>query len=127
VTAQIGRLLPSTPSIAYHLEALLYEGDAPDAPLVAKAAAVVQSPSQEEGETEEEVALSLPVKRPRRWTAETPELYTLVLALRVGEEVQAESCRVGFRCAFLVLSCLTWWMERQRRRGGVVCRVCVNV
>lgn len=108
VTALIGRLLPSTSSTAYHLEALLYESDAPDAPLIAKAAAVVQSPSQEEGK-EEEVTLSIPVKRPRKWTAEMPELYTLVLALRVGEgaqvEVQAESCRVGFRCA-LRCSCI---------------------
>lgn len=36
---------------------------------------------------------------PQKWTAETPYLYTLVLALHNahGELIEAQSCRVGFR------------------------------
>jgi beta-galactosidase len=104
VTVQIARLLPCSGSSAtaasYQIEAFLYDDDA-DGPLVAKATVARSSSSSIE---EEEVVLSIPVKAPRKWTAETPELYTLVLVLRaVGddgegvEQVQAESCRLGFR------------------------------
>ena len=39
------------------------------------------------------------VKNPSKWTAETPNLYTLVLTLNDadGKVVEADSCRVGFR------------------------------
>ncbi len=39
------------------------------------------------------------VKAPRKWTAETPHLYTLVLSLKDarGRTVEATSARVGFR------------------------------
>ncbi len=39
------------------------------------------------------------VTDPKKWTAETPNLYTLVLALTdaKGSVVEAESCKVGFR------------------------------
>ena len=38
------------------------------------------------------------VENPLKWTAETPELYTLVLSLYDGEDcIEARSCRVGFR------------------------------
>ncbi len=39
------------------------------------------------------------VKNPAKWTAETPNLYTLVLTLNNerGEVVESESCAVGFR------------------------------
>ncbi|HTY86538.1 MAG TPA: glycoside hydrolase family 2 TIM barrel-domain containing protein [Candidatus Acidoferrum sp.] len=39
------------------------------------------------------------VKNPAKWTAETPNLYTLVLTLNDGDGkvVEADSCRVGFR------------------------------
>ena len=39
------------------------------------------------------------VKNPAQWTAETPNLYTLVLTLcdADGKVVEADSCRVGFR------------------------------
>jgi beta-galactosidase len=39
------------------------------------------------------------VTNPKKWTAETPNLYTLVLALTdaKGSVVEAESCKVGFR------------------------------
>lgn len=45
------------------------------------------------------VALSLKVAGVRKWSAETPHLYTLVLTLSVpgNPEAQSESTRVGFR------------------------------
>lgn len=43
--------------------------------------------------------LSIPVKSPRKWTAETPYLYTLLLTLRDdnGEFIETRTCKVGFR------------------------------
>ena len=43
--------------------------------------------------------VSARVERPMLWTAETPELYTLVLELqdKKGKTIDIESCRVGFR------------------------------
>ena len=43
--------------------------------------------------------ISQPVANPKKWTAETPYLYRLVLILRdpQGTAVDFESCRVGFR------------------------------
>jgi len=45
------------------------------------------------------VSLSGAVRRPRLWSAETPELYTVVASLvdPDGEVAEATSCRVGFR------------------------------
>lgn len=45
------------------------------------------------------VALSLQVAGVRKWSAEAPNLYTLVLTLSVpgNPEAQSESTRVGFR------------------------------
>ncbi|WP_042203824.1 glycoside hydrolase family 2 TIM barrel-domain containing protein [Paenibacillus camerounensis] len=45
------------------------------------------------------VELRTPVAAPRKWSAEHPELYTLVLTLRdkEGGVLQAVSCKVGFR------------------------------
>ena len=45
------------------------------------------------------VELSQHVANPRKWSAEAPHLYTLVLTLRdpAGETIEAESCKVGFR------------------------------
>lgn len=39
------------------------------------------------------------VAHPQPWSAETPYLYTLVLALKntAGETIEAESCKIGFR------------------------------
>ncbi len=49
---------------------------------------------------ETEVKISAEVAKPLRWTAETPDLYTLVLALKdsSGELVEAVPVRIGFRC-----------------------------
>ncbi len=43
--------------------------------------------------------VSHPVSAPRKWNAEQPNLYTLLLTLRdpSGSLVEVESCRVGFR------------------------------
>src|SRR5208337_5130061 len=51
---------------------------------------------------EQAVALKMPVANPAKWTAETPNLYTLVLMTGPGNQLQpapAEflSTRVGFR------------------------------
>jgi beta-galactosidase/beta-glucuronidase len=45
------------------------------------------------------VELAQPVAGPRKWSAETPYLYTLVLSLKdpAGATIEAESCKVGFR------------------------------
>ncbi|MGH7951192.1 MAG: glycoside hydrolase family 2 TIM barrel-domain containing protein [Limisphaerales bacterium] len=43
--------------------------------------------------------LDAKIKNPAKWTAETPNLYTLVLTLRDenGNIVEADSCKIGFR------------------------------
>ncbi len=43
--------------------------------------------------------LEASIPNPKRWSAETPNLYTLVLTLNDGDGkvVEAESCRIGFR------------------------------
>ncbi len=43
--------------------------------------------------------LEAQIKNPRKWSAETPNLYTLVLTLKdaAGQVVEIKSCRVGFR------------------------------
>ena len=41
--------------------------------------------------------LRLPVRSPRRWSAEDPALYTLVVSLRSAGNSESVACRVGFR------------------------------
>ena len=43
--------------------------------------------------------LEASIKNPAKWTAETPNLYTLVLTLNDtnGNAVEADSCKIGFR------------------------------
>ncbi len=43
--------------------------------------------------------MSQRIKNPKKWTAETPNLYTLTLALKddSGKTVDARSCKIGFR------------------------------
>jgi len=50
------------------------------------------------GETEN-VQLSAPVEKPRKWSAEDPYLYTLALTLKdsSGAVIQANSSKIGFR------------------------------
>ena len=65
-----------------------------EAPM-ARAEAVIKVEAH--GETT--VTLSQPVANPAKWTAETPNLYPLLLTLRddVGRVLQTERTRVGFR------------------------------
>lgn len=69
----------------------------PDRKPIAGASAEVPVPSLKPKESTE-VELTFPVKDPEKWTAETPTLYTAVLALTKGEETEELlSSRVGFR------------------------------
>lgn len=105
VTAQVKahRMFAGT----FQVEALLYN-DCADGPLVGKATVVksATAAAAAAGSSTVDVTLSIPVKAPRKWTAETPHLYTLVLGLSTegggaGASSmvlkQAEGCRVGFR------------------------------
>ena len=51
------------------------------------------------GHDETEISLGSNIENPKKWTAETPNLYTLVLSLldENGNLVEATSCKVGFR------------------------------
>lgn len=53
----------------------------------------------EKGAYHDRLLLSLPVREPRQWSAEIPNLYRLVVALETcdGELVEAEAYDVGFR------------------------------
>ncbi len=53
----------------------------------------------EKGSYHDRLLLSLPVKEPRLWSAEIPNLYRLVVALETqgGQLVEAEAYDVGFR------------------------------
>jgi beta-galactosidase len=48
---------------------------------------------------EQQVALDLPVRAPRRWSSETPYLYTALLSLKdaAGRVIEVVPSRVGFR------------------------------
>ncbi len=85
----------------YTVELSLFEADGrPVFERPARAAVALSSPMYADTLPEYTAArFQLPVAAPRRWTAETPYLYTLVLSLvnPAGEAVDFESCRVGFR------------------------------
>lgn len=53
----------------------------------------------ERGAWAERVSVTMPVERPLLWSAETPELYRLTMALYDGENhlLEVEACDVGFR------------------------------
>jgi beta-galactosidase/beta-glucuronidase len=78
---------------AHQVDAALYDGETmlPGWPV---SAAVQVTPGQETV-----LELSQPVANPRKWTAETPNLYTLLLTLRdaSGQVIEVERTRVGFR------------------------------
>lgn len=61
---------------------------------------IVEGTQQLSGKQQEVNAL---VENPKKWTAETPNLYTLVLSLREGgKSIQATSTKVGFRKVELI-------------------------
>jgi beta-galactosidase len=83
---------------AYTLEAMLY--DASGQPMFAHplSASVNELRPYQMGKIGW-AQLSQPIQNPLKWTAETPNLYSLVLTLKdpQGQAVDFESCRVGFR------------------------------
>lgn len=81
------------PAIARKLKATLYDADRKP---VANAEAAIDVSALAGGE-ETSVDLDIAVTNPLKWTAETPNLYTLVLTQGEGNEVEILSTRVGFR------------------------------
>ena len=81
------------------VEAMLY--DAAQRPFLAEALTVV---AQVEAGAEVIVEMAGQVVEPRKWSAEQPDLYTLLITLRdeSGDVLQVESCRVGFRAIEVV-------------------------
>jgi len=53
---------------------------------------------------EADLEIAQPIAAPRKWTDETPCLYTLVFTLKDagGQVIEAESCQVGFRTVELI-------------------------
>ncbi|MDQ0889411.1 beta-galactosidase [Paenibacillus sp. V4I9] len=76
------------------MEAVLY--DAEQKPLWA---APLSAQIQVSGKEKQDVKLSVKVAKPALWSAEKPNLYTLVLSLKDenGALLETESCKVGFR------------------------------
>ncbi len=72
--------------------------DAEGKPVVSRPAAANGTNLLYAGE-ESVLRMRIPVKNPRKWSAESPYLYTVVLTLKNGdgEVVEYESARVGFR------------------------------
>jgi beta-galactosidase len=77
------------------IRAQLFDGTEPDSPLVTGRTAAVAVGPDGRGES----STSLPVSAPRLWSAETPELSTLVLELTdaSGTLLERVSVRVGLR------------------------------
>lgn len=81
---------------AHQVAVWLYDGDEA---LVCERRAIGTAAIDEKGAYHDRLLLSLPVKAPRLWSAEKPDLYRLVVALETndGVLVEAEACDVGFR------------------------------
>lgn len=77
----------------YRVEAMLY--DMKNRPVLEKPLGL----SLDFTEPEVKVTGRVTVKNPLKWTAETPNLYKLVLALKdaAGNVLETESCKIGFR------------------------------
>lgn len=76
------------------LEAILFDSDGKPVPGASQNATIEVPADGKQGEL-----LKMEIKNPAKWTAETPNLYRLVLALKDknGEVVEARACNVGFR------------------------------
>jgi beta-galactosidase len=82
----------STPTGPKELAVDLYEGDK-----LVRQAARVKVPALAPG-AETVIRATLPVTDPKKWTAETPDLYTTVLSLlEKGKPIETLSARTGFR------------------------------
>jgi beta-galactosidase len=78
---------------AQKISASLYDGNNP----VSGSKAEADVPSLKPGE-EVSIVLRFPVTNPDKWSAETPRLYTTVIALNEGtKNVETLSARTGFR------------------------------
>ena len=84
----------TTDAGGYEVEALLFDAEG-ESVLPARAVMGVSPFAQSEVEAAAEIAIAAPHK----WTAETPYLYTLLLALidARGDITEVVGCRVGFR------------------------------
>ena len=79
----------------YRVTCQLY--DAAQQPLFA--AAPRETPGNQAWLSHEQAVLEQPVPNPKKWTAETPNLYTLVVTLQdaMGTVLDCERTRIGFR------------------------------
>lgn len=82
----------------YHIEVQIFDKETP-----ILAAPVVAYPGKEmvdkRGAFIQEIFHEIPVNNPKKWSAEQPHLYTLILVLKDEKAavLEVESCRVGFR------------------------------
>ncbi|MBE9583232.1 DUF4981 domain-containing protein [Mucilaginibacter sp. JRF] len=75
------------------LSVTLYQGNTPVKGVVKDQDIPTIQPGKEV-----EVSVSIPVINPKKWTAETPELYTTVLSIKNGDKVtETISAHTGFR------------------------------
>ncbi|MFX0011440.1 MAG: glycoside hydrolase family 2 TIM barrel-domain containing protein, partial [Candidatus Hermodarchaeota archaeon] len=60
---------------------------------------LVESPINLKPHSEREVVIQKKIVNPKKWTAETPNLYKIILILRNGnnEIIEVEKCKFGFR------------------------------
>ncbi|MGG1515341.1 glycoside hydrolase family 2 TIM barrel-domain containing protein [Paenibacillus oryzisoli] len=74
------------------VEAVLYDG-------AGRKVTTLQGNVDVTGSEQQQLELTSKVESPAKWSAEKPNLYTLVLFLRdaEGRLIEAESCKVGFR------------------------------
>jgi beta-galactosidase len=79
---------------------------------VAGAGAEISVPKLNPGE-EKSVAAAVPVSKPAKWTAETPNLYTTALTLAGSKEGEVISTRTGFR----KIEIKERFVHHQRRAG----------
>ena len=95
------RVFDGTKADGWRVEARLFDPDGRavfPAPLAKEAKAILEE-SFPQRDTNAFGLLQAKVANPRKWSAETPDLYTLVLSLNDadGHVVETESARVGFR------------------------------
>lgn len=78
----------------YSVEVLLYDDETGKMTLTNN----VKSVGTISASNEKVISFEIPVSSPKVWTAETPNLYTLVIALKNGNTVVSyDSYRIGFR------------------------------
>ncbi|NYJ27891.1 glycoside hydrolase family 2 TIM barrel-domain containing protein [Allomuricauda sp. ARW1Y1] len=86
----------------YVIEAYLYDADNTavlDSPFTLPVAKLLNEYHPQIGNRPFENLMDRTIRNPKKWSAEDPNLYTLVLALRdeEGKLVEARSTRIGFR------------------------------